>query len=246
MQLLSSIVGRRKIRSAGKRSGSVEITLPSVFAALEGVACDIAIRAEEGAPVIELRPQGSPLSDLIRQCWEALQGGVYKEERRPLPERQFVVTFAELEDEVCDQVVFNASDLRSLSSKDERSIRSLAGFIESLVTLDQISLSREPARAKMSGKIIACLLTGDSLDLDFYAIDSMQAMARKAAFDERFQASCLKNSARWAEVSSAYKAITAIVGSGAFDAQSKPRRAFDLAMRFEKSLSLSGYSQLSD
>lgn len=247
MRLIPGHVGSRKVRSAGKKSGSVELTLPSVFAALEGVPCDISVKSAEGNPVIELRPRGAPLENLLDGAWSAMQRGLYGEDGRDLPADLVTLDFGTGGDDSPEGVVFSAGDLRLLrQGAEERGERALAACIEGLVTLDQLVRDQNPDRARMSGKIIACLLTGDSLDLDFYAIDAMRAMARKAAFEARFQAACLADSRRWAEVGSAYRAITGIVGAGAFDERARSRRAFDLAMRFEKSVAMGGHTQFQD
>jgi hypothetical protein len=65
-------LGTRKIRSAGRDSGSIEITLPPELAALEGVNCRMLVR--DGArPEIVLEPDLSGALAVFRRIWERLR-----------------------------------------------------------------------------------------------------------------------------------------------------------------------------
>ncbi len=67
-------LGTRKIRSAGRSSGSIEITLPTDLRAFEGVACHVIVR--DGArPEIVLQPDLSSLHALFRSLWQNLRLG---------------------------------------------------------------------------------------------------------------------------------------------------------------------------
>ena len=62
----------RKIRSAGRTSGSVEITLPPEMQALEGVECRLVLR--DGArPEIVLQPDVSLAETVFAELWERLR-----------------------------------------------------------------------------------------------------------------------------------------------------------------------------
>lgn len=64
--------GSRRIRSAGRTSGSVEITLPTEMQALEGVECRLVLR--DGArPEIVLQPDVSLAEMVFAELWERLR-----------------------------------------------------------------------------------------------------------------------------------------------------------------------------
>jgi hypothetical protein len=64
-------IGTRKVRSAGRASGSIEITLPPELAALEGMDCRIVLR--DGArPEIVLEPDLSLAAAIFTRAWSCL------------------------------------------------------------------------------------------------------------------------------------------------------------------------------
>ena len=64
-------IGSRRVRSAGRASGSIEITLPPELTPLEGVLCNIMIR--DGArPEIVLKPELSPSALIFARVWGRL------------------------------------------------------------------------------------------------------------------------------------------------------------------------------
>jgi len=65
-------LGNRKIRSAGRNSGSIEITLPSNIHILEGIECRIALR-DGSRPEIILQPDLSLAQNLFLELWKNLQ-----------------------------------------------------------------------------------------------------------------------------------------------------------------------------
>ena len=65
-------IGIRKVRSAGRASGSIEITLPPELAALEGMDCRIVLR--DGArPEIVLEPDLAPAIAVFTRAWTRLR-----------------------------------------------------------------------------------------------------------------------------------------------------------------------------
>ncbi len=65
-------LGSRRIRSAGRTSGSVEVTLPAEMQALEGVECRLILR--DGArPEIVLQPDVSLAEKVFAGLWERLR-----------------------------------------------------------------------------------------------------------------------------------------------------------------------------
>ena len=66
------VMARRRIRSAGRTSGSIEITLPPELAVLEGMYCRILLR--DGArPEIVLQPELTPAVAAFHRVWERLR-----------------------------------------------------------------------------------------------------------------------------------------------------------------------------
>ncbi len=67
--------GNRKIRSAGRSSGSIEVTLPVELAVLEGIACRLYLR-DGLAPEIVLQPDLQPIMPVFENLWELLGIGL--------------------------------------------------------------------------------------------------------------------------------------------------------------------------
>jgi hypothetical protein len=68
-------LGTRSIRSAGRTSGSVEITLPSQLQCLEGVECRLMVR-DGPRPEIVLQLELSAAQALLHELWQKLHLGL--------------------------------------------------------------------------------------------------------------------------------------------------------------------------
>ena len=68
-------VGTRRIRSAGRTSGSIEITLPAELQVLEGVECRLMVR-DGPRPEIVLQPDLSAAQTLFDALWQKLGLGL--------------------------------------------------------------------------------------------------------------------------------------------------------------------------
>lgn len=69
------LLGSRKIRSAGRTSGSIEITLPAQLHILEGIECRLTV--QDGLqPSIVLLPDLSKAHLLFRELWQKLRLGL--------------------------------------------------------------------------------------------------------------------------------------------------------------------------
>lgn len=67
--------GKRNIRSAGRNSGSVELTLPVELAILEGTACRLYLR-DGLAPEIVLEPDLEAVMPVFEKLWNLLRLGL--------------------------------------------------------------------------------------------------------------------------------------------------------------------------
>jgi len=72
---VSVYLGNRKIRSAGRTSGSIEITLPAQLRVLQGVECRLVVR-DGTQPEIVLQTDLSAAHTLIRELWQKLRLGL--------------------------------------------------------------------------------------------------------------------------------------------------------------------------
>ena len=68
-------LGMRKIRSAGRTSGSIEVTLPALLQFLEGVECRLVVR-DGPRPEIVLQTDLSAAQDLLQELWQKLRQGL--------------------------------------------------------------------------------------------------------------------------------------------------------------------------
>jgi len=68
-------LAKRRIRSAGRTSGSVEITLPVETQALEGIECNIVLR-DGTRPEIIVQPDLSVAQGLFIELWRMLRVGL--------------------------------------------------------------------------------------------------------------------------------------------------------------------------
>lgn len=65
----------RKIRSAGRSSGSIEITLPADLQILQGIECRLTIR-DGVRPEIVLQPELSAAQSVFRSLWQLVRSGL--------------------------------------------------------------------------------------------------------------------------------------------------------------------------
>jgi len=68
-------LGNRRIRSAGRNSGSVEITLPAMLQALEGTMCQLIVR-DGPRPEIVLQPDFTAAQAIFQTLWHKIQVGL--------------------------------------------------------------------------------------------------------------------------------------------------------------------------
>ncbi len=161
--------GKRNIRSAGRSSGSVEITLPVELAVLEGVACRLSLR-DGLVPEIVLQPDLLAIIPVFDKLWNLLRLG--------LEEIGEIGDFAEAD---YGFGLFRASKLgttpsliyadallirRSLDADIDASPQLLEAFariIESMAAVAGSRLGLSSERAALFGNEVACLVSGEMI-----------------------------------------------------------------------------------
>ena len=68
-------LGTRKVRSAGRTSGSVEITLPKMLHVLEGTQCQLIVRDGPRQEIV-LQPDLAAAQDFFQTLWHKVQVGL--------------------------------------------------------------------------------------------------------------------------------------------------------------------------
>jgi hypothetical protein len=81
------LLGTRQIRSSGKGSGSIELTMPAELRDLVGLPCRIILR-DGSRPDIVLQPDMKGAIDGFSHLWRGLAGAL-QDEREPLRMRAF-------------------------------------------------------------------------------------------------------------------------------------------------------------
>jgi hypothetical protein len=161
--------GKRNIRSAGRSSGSVEITLPVELAILEGVACRLSLR-DGLAPEIVLQPDLLVVVPVFEKLWNLLRLG--------LEEIGEIGDFAEAD---YGFGLFRAPTLgtrpslaytdallihRSLGTNADATPQVLEAFariVESMAAVAGSRLGLSNERAALFGNEVACLVSGEMI-----------------------------------------------------------------------------------
>lgn len=171
--------GTRKIRSSGRGSGSVEITLPVDLAVLEGVPCGIELR-DGLMPEVVLRLEFGPLTALFEAAWQRLALGFEGvDDIGVFSESDYVLgLFAErgLPGKPClayaDALVAGQAMERD-GTDGEASMRTLEAFariLEAMAAVAGARLDLTPGLAGLLGNQIAFAATGAPVpNLDAFA-----------------------------------------------------------------------------
>ena len=81
-------LGVRQIRTAGKGSGSIELTLPSELRDLVGVPCKVTLR-DGSRPDIVLRPDLQRVHDALERLWQPMVHILLPDKPAPFPAAAF-------------------------------------------------------------------------------------------------------------------------------------------------------------
>lgn len=182
----SSIIGDRIVRSAGRNSGSIEITLPVKLLVLQGVMCRVELRDGIAAEVV-LHPDFSPLLPLFDKVWSLL-GLTFKtrEDIGEFWEGDYILgLFPEMSQSgrpilaYADALAIQESSHgigEVCSSGTEKILEPLARIIESLATVAAIRLGLSVQTAAMFGTQLAYAASG-------VATGTIDAFARGSLLD---------------------------------------------------------------
>lgn len=176
--------GQRNIRSSGRGSGSVEITLPIDLAVLEAVSCGIELR-DSLIPEIVLRPDLSFLLPVFETAWQRLASGFDAAgDIGSFSEGDYVLgLFAERGFASRPCLSFADALLAWRYSKAEETNAAIAGsdrleafarMFEAMATVAGTRLGLTPGSAALLGNQIAFAATGAPVpSLDVFARSSL-------------------------------------------------------------------------
>jgi hypothetical protein len=136
-------LGICKIRSAGRTSGSIEITLPPALQAFTGLGCRVAVR-DGRQPEIVLQPDFSDAWSLLEALWEKL-------------------SFALGSNETIGEFAPNAFTLTLLPPRHSQ--RGLPLAYSDLVTLSQSGENRTKGELEALARVLSVLAAAIARDL---------------------------------------------------------------------------------
>ena len=162
--------GKRNIRSAGRSSGSVEITLPVDLGILEGVGCHLGLR-DGLMPEIVLRPDLRGVVTVFETCWDRLGLGLeevgaigdfseadYVLGLFPAAKWSFSPPLA-----YADGLIIGRS-LAGEGAADQSALEAFARLVESMAEVAGRRLALADDLAAVFGNQVADLLSGGAID----------------------------------------------------------------------------------
>ena len=203
-------LGERRIRSAGRTSGSIEITLPAELHALEGVECRLTVR--DGArPEVVLQPDLGAAQGLFMEWWRNLRQGFEEvDEIGDFAAADFTLTlFAPQHWQERPPLVY--ADALALLAQRERGgsadPEALTRILASLAVVAGYRLGLDGALAQAFGDAVAYLVTGAAAGL---GTDFERGMAHEAFWgggQGRAGALALHNENAWRQARSGFRRI---------------------------------------
>ena len=186
-------IGSRNVRSAGRGSGSVEITLPVGLSVLEGVTCHLELR-DSLAPEILLRPDVGFLLPVFDMVWERVALGLEGiDEIGAFSESDYVVgLFPERSHHGRPGLAYEdalrvhrdpTGGLKAPRNYPLRRLESFARLIEAMVTVAGKRLGLSAGIAVLFGDQVAHAATGAPLAaVDAFARSSLSAESGKVGW----------------------------------------------------------------
>lgn len=156
-------LGIRRIRSAGRTSGSIEITLPTDLQFLEGVECRLMVR-DGSCPEIVLQPDLSAAQSLFHTLWQKLRLGLGEiDELGDFSPADFTLAlfpphhWQERPPLACADAL---AVIRQRAGEEEREPEALTRLLAFLAVAAGYRLGLEGALALAFGDAVAYLITG--------------------------------------------------------------------------------------
>lgn len=138
-------LGTRKIRSAGRTSGSIEVTLPPQLQELEGTECRLTVR-DGPRPEIVLQPDLSAAQALFQKLWRKLRLGL---------------------SEVDDIGDFSPADFTlTLFPPSHWQERPPLAYVDALTLVGQPATQTNGRASESLARLLACLAVGAGYRLD--------------------------------------------------------------------------------
>ena len=177
-------VGTRRIRSAGRTSGSIEITLPTQLQILEGVKCRLMVR-DGSRPEIVLEPNLSAAQALFRALWQKLDLGLGEiDELGDFSPGDFTLALfppRHWQERPPLAYADALAILRQQAGQEDREPEALTRLLAFLAVAASYRLSLEGALALAFGDAVAYLITGIPAGL---GTDFERGMAHRIFWDE--------------------------------------------------------------
>lgn len=241
MRFDSHELGVRKIRSAGRSSGSVVITLPPELARLEGLDCTISLRGGK-SPILVIEPNLAPLLVALGEAFVAMRAGLHGATAVvPLPEQRLRV-LARSSKTVFDQtfVMLSLDELGVLRGADEPARpQDMLGLVRALLALDALVDGFRPTAICDYAQALAHRVTGQRTDLDLFMLDMIAACMSEADAGSVLSPSSLRDVAAWQTHAAAAARLAQEINhhNTANSAQRDARADWAMARRFERQLS---------
>lgn len=186
MPLSPADLGTRRIRSAGRSSGSVVITLPPELAGLSGLDC--ALSLSEGAePVIEIRPDWKTVHAALDRAWRAMRQE-FAQDLMEIP--TFPWHLARIVPRLGRPAVSDGrvdlalEDIGALWHRNpDRHAGDVARLIRFLGSLDARDQGQGDLIADDYGRALSYLFTADSHDVDLFIADLVASVTGVSPLD---------------------------------------------------------------
>jgi hypothetical protein len=174
-------LGTRRIRSAGRTSGSIEITLPTLLQVLEGVSCHLTMR-DGPRPEIVLNPDLSSAQDLFNSLWQKMRLGLGEIDELPeFSMADFTLAFFPPRHWQERPPLAYADALAVLQSKNGGADEALSRLLAFLGVTAGYKLGLQRAFALAFGDAAAYLITGNPAGL---GTDFERGMAHRIFWGE--------------------------------------------------------------
>ena len=189
-------LGMRSIRSAGRTSGSIEITLPVKLQVLEGAECQVSLR--DGArPEVALRPDVSEAREMFEALWRKLALGLAGiAEIGDFSPADFAIgLFAPAHWKERPPLAYaDALGLAAGEARDPHALGASARLVAALAIVAGRRLGLEGALAVAFGDAVAHLVTGEAPEL---GTDFERGRVHRLLRGDRLPAGAVAEDATW-------------------------------------------------